>query len=173
MATRRLLLNNIVIRQAQQQDAQRVAEIRQNTWRTTYSGLIPEYYFENFNLEKETERYKNLFVNADNAFVIEVNNKVVGFFFLSNTPQIISEQEYSASIGAIYVEQDFQRMGLGKKAFEVINNYFKNKKQKHFFVYCLKTNEIGKSFYEKNGGRIIGEKQFKDLLEVCFLFDVK
>lgn len=166
-------MNKIIIRQAQPQDARRVAEIRQNTWRTTYSGLIPEYYFERFNLEKETERNENIFSNPHNAFVIEVNDNVVGFFFLNNADEVLNGKKHTASIGAIYIEQGHQRIGLGNKAFEFINNYFKTKNHKNFFVYCLKTNEIGKSFYAKQGGKIIGEKLFGDLLEVCFSFDVK
>lgn len=159
------------IRLAKPTDAKTVAEIRQKTWISTYKGLIPERYFEKFNLEKETENFYKLFSEQKISYVIELDKKIVGFFILSLKPIVLPKGKSNISVGAFYIEKEHQKQGLGSFAFDYIKAMLKEQNYKNFAVCCLKTNDIGKSFYKKQGGIVIGEVLFNnDLLEECFLF---
>ena len=110
--------------------------------------------------------------------VAELDNQVVGFCrYVDNNTFSPTIEEADCELTVIYVKPNLKGLGIGSKLFEyVLNEFFKLNKNL-MVLWCFKDNEPTIKFYEKMGGRIIGEKTKehggKENTEVCFAYNIK
>lgn len=73
-------MDDIIIRNATNNDIEDVAKLHVESWYETYSGIISQNYLENMknNLAKRIDRMKNEF-NLRTMIVVIINNEIVGF----------------------------------------------------------------------------------------------
>lgn len=158
----------IVIRKATPEDALGISIVNVYTWKTTYSGLIPEEFI-NSRIKKVAEiaeRNKNEMENNDNFIVATVGNTIVGFASYGES----SEEEFinAGEIYAIYVLSGFQGKGIGKKIFRACIEELKKSRFGSVVINCLKGNN-SLEFYKHMGAKIIGEREdkIKDILMIA------
>lgn len=107
-------------------------------------------------------------------------SKVIGFvgFGLMRTEsrrEFFEDTETKmGKIYAIYLLEEHKRKGLGKALFTQCRLWFSRKELESFMVWALADNLCAKQFYEKEGGKSIGEIPIaigdKNYSEVCYLF---
>ncbi len=85
-----------------------------------------------------------------NAFVVRINEKVVGGLTLYRLENYFDEK----SIGYIYdvaITPEFQQRGLGKKLISEVCSYCRNNNFKEIFVQAEGTDYSAVGFYKKTG----------------------
>lgn len=133
-------------------DARGVTEVRYKTWMSTYPKVYPivtqediERKFANFeSLVKQMKASisKN---RSDKKFVVaEDNNRIVGFVIASK------ELNKNREIKALYVSDDYQGQGVGKKLMRVALEWLDAEKYL-VVVEVVSTNEPAVKFYKNLG----------------------
>lgn len=162
------------IRRADSEDAAGIAKVHVDSWRTTYKGIIPEDFLNNLSYEQRTELWKNNIAREDNHIVVAVNNegKIIGFADAwkreSNTA------EHSSDLTSIYLLEENQRKGIGRKLLHELFLHFKRIGIETVFVEVLEGNKT-QYFYEYYGAKLVEKKQIKlagkTLNELIYVWD--
>ncbi|WP_199880652.1 GNAT family N-acetyltransferase [Bacillus massiliglaciei] len=145
------------IRKASFSDISSLAEVHIRSWQTTYKGIIPDRYLSAMNKknrEKSWERNLNTLHNI--TYVAETDEKqLVGF--ASGGPEQSHTLSYQGEIYAVYLLQNYQRRGIGKKLLTPLVQDFISKGFKDLIIWALEDNPSC-LFYEKLGGSPIEHK---------------
>ena len=162
----------MIVRRAEEKDAEVIAQINVQTWQCAYKGIVADSVLEARKAdEKRIATWAGIIQSNERVVLVcEYDGAVAGY--LAAGP---ARDDYGAEneIYALYVKPDFQQKGIGsaliKKYKEVIQN-------QNFYLYMLKKNERAAGFYLKNGGKVceefarhmtIGEQELE---EVCYFF---
>jgi ribosomal protein S18 acetylase RimI-like enzyme len=148
------------IREASVNDAEEIAFVHVNSWKTTYKGIISEAYLSSLMVEKRLKNWLWTFENLnphEKIFVAEnTSGDIVGFS--SGGKSRNDEFVHNGELYAIYLLRDYQTMGLGKTLFESVVRSLKENGYSSMMLWVLKDNP-SVEFYKKQGGQIIGQKR--------------
>lgn len=150
-----------IIRNATLIDAAEIARVHNSSWQTTYKGIISDDYLSKVNerylsgksKELREQKFSN---NGQSIFVALIDNKIVGFADggLNRTPV----DPFDAEIYAIYIEQKYQKIGIGKQLVNAfIEKYMIPNKLKSMLIHVLADNSSA-HFYKKTGGVLYSSK---------------
>lgn len=144
--------NNIIYRKATIEDAYQIEYVAAHSWKETYTGYMPDEYLEEriLTIENKVERAQKLLINVDTYYVAEVDKKVVGILYYKKS----LDEKYKdyGYLDSIYVLKDYQKIGIGKKLFEIAIKGIINLGYNKMYLDCLKGNNAV-NFYKKYGGR--------------------
>jgi GNAT superfamily N-acetyltransferase len=161
------------IRPAVVDDAQAIAHVHIESWKTTYAGILPEAVLETPSLEKRADMWRGILAAAEQSSVTLVAcdsaGGVVGF--------VHGGKERSGQLGcdgelyAIYLLQSVQRQGVGRRLVGKFGREMVAKGFTSMAVWVLDRNP-SRRFYEVLGGTVIGQKSMefggRSYLEVAF-----
>ncbi|MEW4429737.1 hypothetical protein AB1I68_19920 [Paenibacillus pabuli] len=63
------------IREAMINDAEEIAKVHVDSWRTTYKGIIPEEFLTNLSYKQRTELWIKNIGRTDNFVIVAENNE--------------------------------------------------------------------------------------------------
>ena len=154
---------NYLIRKRTKDDCKAVAHVVTIAWNETYKGIVPEWFLEqlkNNEEERATKSYNEFDENDNNQFVLEVDNKIVGFVNFG----ITSDKEYQncGEIFALYIVSKYKGNGFGRKLVEAAKNEMKNIGYDKMIIACLKGNPSNE-FYKHIGGEYVKDGLYKRL----------
>lgn len=135
---------------ATENDATAIIELRRQIWSTTYRGIYPDDMIDKFDYtwhkDKELQR-----INHPNyaVYLISKGDCNIGYLTTRKTDVI--------TLQSLYILEEYQHQGIGKHAFEFVRQYCKDNGARSFICHCVPENWSARRFYEKMGGRIIGE----------------
>lgn len=142
---------NLIIRKGIMQDAKGVVEVNTYTWLTTYKGIMPEEVLQNRvnTMKQRISKVEKSIIEDDNLYVALNDEKVVGIITYGKSRN--EKYKNAGEIYSIYVLDEYQGLGLGKKLFfkginELINNGYNS-----MIVDVVDGNKTI-HFYEKYGG---------------------
>ncbi|KAF0995890.1 GNAT family N-acetyltransferase [Geobacillus sp. TFV-3] len=113
-----------MIRKATWADAPAIASVHVESWKTTYSGIVPDVYLETLTVEEKQTLWEKVLRQSDHSvFVAEENGRVVGFTSsgrnrASNGPAV----QYDGELYAIYLLKGAQGKGFGRQLVQVLVN---------------------------------------------------
>ena len=150
-------MDNIIIRQALSSDAEGIVYVNTYTWLTTYKGLLSDKILNNrLNTMKErTIKLAKAIEEKDNTYVATINNKVVGFVTYGKSRN--DKYEDSGEINAIYVLEEYQKLGIGKALFFKAIERLINLGYQSMMLNVLEGNNTI-NFYKKYGGENIDNR---------------
>ena len=106
-----------LIRPGKVEDAPGITYVQTYTWKTTYSGLMPEEILDNRikELPKRTENTRRRLEAGEPYLVAEAEGKIVGMAVClpSRNPDYPEDGE----IQAIYILKEYQKVGIGRQLF--------------------------------------------------------
>lgn len=138
-----------------------VAKIKVETWRDTYKQIVDDSYLRNMDYIKTADKWKKNFEN-EKFIVAEKDKKIVGFCRYGNRIDELERfKEFDAEIYAIYIDREYQRLGIGKKLVDYAKKEMSCENKNKFLIWCLEKNESSLGFYKKIGGTLLGKKQAK------------
>jgi GNAT superfamily N-acetyltransferase len=150
-----------MIRPAILADAPAIARVHVDSWRETYSDIIPEEVLANFGFEFRLSRWNQILCNPkteEATFVVLHEGKILGF--ASCGPERDQDPCYSSELYAIYLLKSCQGKGLGKEMFKVALDFLRSRGHTSMLLWALRGNEtIG--FYERMGGVVVYEKDIR------------
>ena len=163
------------IRLASVEDADKIACVHVNSWRTSYRNLVSEEYLASLDVDKRTNLWQNILANHQSTnitYVAEEQGHIVGFI---NGGQARSkEMPYEAEVYAFYLLEEYQRQGIGSLLFKKITGDFRSLGYKSMMLWVLKDNP-SYAFYQKQGGISFDEELItignEQLLEVALGWD--
>jgi ribosomal protein S18 acetylase RimI-like enzyme len=138
-----------------------LSHIKKEIWETTYRGIYSEEKLNNYDYDKQEQKFKDIINNPDiNLYVTIDSNQIIGY--MSEGKPYRPFKDFKQEIGLLYVLKEYQGKGIGKKLFDLAFNSIKDKGYKEFFISCNKYNYNAQQFYLKMGGEIIHIDEDKD-----------
>ncbi|MGW7160708.1 N-acetyltransferase family protein [Paenibacillus taichungensis] len=158
------------IRKATMNDAEGIAKVHVDSWRTTYKGIIPDEVLYNLSYKKRTELWIENIEREDNFVVIAENpeGEIIGFAdSWKRETNIVAN---SSDLTSIYILKEYHGRGLGKGLLKQLFLQFKFLGYQKIFVEVLEDNKT-RYFYEHYGAKlcksiqiIIGGKVLNELI---------
>ena len=168
-------VDKIIIRTSTLSDANEVAKIHVKSWQQSYRSIIDEHYLENISFNDRLElRSKILQSNDSNQIhlVAVYDGRIIGF--CDAGPAFDNNANYRGEIYAIYLLEEFKKMGIGQQLLQIAHEFLAQKKLLPYVAWVLKANHSACAFYQKNGGIVSGEKieeiGGKSCTEVSYIF---
>ena len=162
----------MLIRPATLDDAQAVAHVHVEAWRTAYRGILPDAYLDGLSVEARSDMWQvTLAKDAPNeiAFVAEVDGRVVGF--ASGGPERKGDPDFTGELYAIYMLDEHRGRGIGSALFKSVVEQLLALGVNSMKVWVLRDN-LYRGFYERHGGVLVGQETIRiadlDLIEVAY-----
>ncbi|WP_227001783.1 GNAT family N-acetyltransferase [Virgibacillus necropolis] len=150
-----------MIRKATVADAEGIARVHVDCWRTTYKDIISEKFLTNLSYEQRTKLWVNNISRKNDSVFVAVNDdeKIIGFTSGGNV-KLGEYQGYDGDVTSIYILKKFQGLGIGKK---LLKRLFTEFESLNFHSVIVKVLEENKSchFYEAMGAEIIDSTSIK------------
>lgn len=145
-------------RPAQLADAAAIARVHRESWRTTYSGILPRALLDQRGDGQSEATWSARLARAqglESVWVAERDGGIVGFASCGTARHRLEGLE--AEVYALYVLQQHQRRGAGRELLAACARHFVRHGQFGFYLWVLKANRA-RLFYEAVGGAEVGEK---------------
>lgn len=160
----------ICVRKAVTSDAEGIAKVHVDTWRTTYQGIVPDAYLSNLSYDKRRSRWDKILLHPesqDATYVAEDDSKIV-LGWVSCGLDRDNDPVYKGEVYGLYVLQKMQRRGIGRQLMLAAVQDLKRRGFNSMILWVLADNP-SKHFYEKLGGEhvqtrdvTIGSKVLKE-----------
>jgi GNAT superfamily N-acetyltransferase len=163
----------IVIRRAAPRDAEAIARVRIDGWRTSYRGLVPAAYLDGMQVDASTAMWDKILTagpNPASVFVATHGDEVVGFA----AGNMLAEPRFglNAELTAVYLRREFQRVGLGRRLIAAVVDAQRALGATGMIVWVIAGNKPARAFYEALGAELLIEQAFQwdgmDLLEAAY-----
>lgn len=147
------------IREAEPKDAEAIARVHLESWKTTYPGIIPQAYIDGLHLENGIANWnKRLAEHNSQTLVAEGEAGVVGF--AAGGAIVHRVDGFDGELGAIYLLASHQGQGLGKALVKGIAERLRSQGFANMVVWVLKENPAC-GFYERMGGVRVAEQMIE------------
>ncbi|QUW23624.1 GNAT family N-acetyltransferase [Sporosarcina sp. Marseille-Q4063] len=141
-------------------DAAGIAKVHVDSWRTTYNGIIPNDFLNKLTYEQRTELWKANIAREENYVVIAENNEAQIIGFADAWKRENNVVENSGDLTSIYLLEEYQGKGIGKRLFKELFKHFKKMDYEKVFVEVLEDNKT-RYFYEYYGAKLVKIVQIK------------
>ena len=146
-----ILLKSLVrFELATEDDTQTIIDLRKQIWGTTYRGFYPDSMIDDFDytwhLEKELQRIRH---PEYRVYRIVKDDRNIGYLSTRKADEVILQ--------SLYGLDEYQHQGIGRTAFDFVKRYCRENAADSFICHCLPENWNARKFYEKMGGKVIGE----------------
>lgn len=150
----------IRIRIATVNDAEGIAKVHVDSWRTTYKGIIPEDFLNKLSYQQRKDLWIRNLSRTDNYVIVAENSEgeIIGFadFWKRETNTVPN----SIDLTSIYLLEVYQGQGVGKALLKQLFLQFKQRGYQKVFVDVLEENKTC-SFYEYYGAKLYNTVQIK------------
>ncbi|MFZ6844364.1 GNAT family N-acetyltransferase [Undibacterium sp. RuTC16W] len=155
------VIKEISLRRATVADAQAIAAVRIESWRTTYRGIMPDAYLDEMKLDDSAAIWTRI-LTADNpavcVFVAIADDEIIGFA----SGMLLKEEKQGmhSELTAIYLRPTFQNSGIGQRMLQKVARTLQAMGASNMLVWVLTGNKAARQFYENFGGQFLVEQDF-------------
>ena len=151
---------SINIRKASLKDATGIGKVHVDSWRTTYKGLISDEFLAALSYERRIQVWTESLADPQNTGFVYVAETAPGEIvgFVSAGPGHEGEPANRGEVYAIYLLQQAQGKGTGRKLMETAIRELCQRGFLSMLLWVLKDNFSSRKFYETLGGKILREK---------------
>ncbi len=148
-------------RRASIDDAEAVARVHCESWRTTYFGLIPDHVIEAWSdLEKRTQGWREIIATRpETLWLADQNGEVVGFADggVAREPN----DGFAGQLFGIYLLKFAQRQGIGRALVRQVFDDLQAKGHSSARVEVLAANSPAIGFYQGLGASYVRDVAFE------------
>ncbi|MBI3712985.1 MAG: GNAT family N-acetyltransferase [Burkholderiales bacterium] len=169
-------MKEIQLRRATVADAEAIAAIRIEGWRSTYRGMIPDSYLDDMDMNENLLHWRTILQalpSKEDALCVYVavsDNEIVGFVSAIKLAEPKLDKE--GEINAIYIRPQWQRCGIGKRMMHKAARSLQAMGCQSCVIWVIDGNAQARNFYEELGAEILVEQDFSwdglDLTEVGY-----
>jgi ribosomal protein S18 acetylase RimI-like enzyme len=150
----------VKIRRANERDLTAISHVLVDAWRTTFRGLVSDRYLDNMSYAQQRDRHLRYMLSQRVSYsVAECGQTGAVIGFVSGGPIRDREFPYASELYAIYIRQEFQGSGIGRRLFCVLVDQLFRSGLTSMMVWALGPN--AHSFYERMGGRAITTRRIE------------
>jgi len=161
------------IRQAREGDAQGIAHVHTESWKTTYRGIVPDDFLDHLTTESRLSQWEKNIRSGEKDQILVVaeqpDGNIVGFACGGKERE--GKLAYDGELYAIYLLKEVQQTGIGQRLAKQVVNYLRNLNMKSLIIWALERNSACR-FYEKMGGTPVHTQSIRiagqDLIEVGY-----
>jgi len=163
------------IREARLEDAEQIAKVHVDSWRTTYKNIIPQAFLDGLSYSKRIPLWEQNLSKPKNYVLVAENkeSKIVGFADTSKRAENVYPN--SLDLTSIYLLKEYQGQGIGRALLKELFSYYESQKVEKVFVEVLADNKT-KHFYEAFGATHVRDIEFqiagKVLIESIYVWDL-
>jgi ribosomal protein S18 acetylase RimI-like enzyme len=144
------MIRHMTIRSALLHDADAIARIYVESWRTAYQGILSRNYLAGLSIEQTAQSVRQNLADPPTSYLIaEGDQGLLGY--ISAGPERGQDPIYGAEIYELYLLPDMQRQGLGRELLAHMVRRLYQAKYYTLVVWVLSRNP-SRRFYEKCGG---------------------
>ena len=154
---------DIRIRKAIPTDAPGIAKVHVDAWRSSYAGVVPEETLSGLSYSERETLWDDILTSLETdrrCFVAETRDaqdtKIVGF--ASAGQECDDHEGYEGEIYAIYLLEDYQRIGLGRHLIQSAAKRLLDDGIKSILLWVFEENHRARRFYESPGGELVARK---------------
>ncbi len=152
----------VKIRPAQPADAEAIARVHVDTWRTAYTGIVPDEHLEGLSYERSAQGWRRAIRDQGSRgflFVAEDDEDgIVGFAGGGPLREgLPGHPDYQGEVYAIYVRAEHQRQGIGSRLMGQAFQWLVDRGLGTVVVWVLEANP-SRRFYEALGGREVARQ---------------
>jgi GNAT superfamily N-acetyltransferase len=163
----------IMIRNAVADDADAIAKVQVDTWRSAYHNLVPSEILDALSYQQRSKYWKSIISKEDREGIFLVAeteaNGVVGFCVCGLNRN--EDSKFASELYAIYVLEVHQDHGIGRALFEEYRKWTLDRGLTSMIVWVLRDNPY-RRFYETMGGEVVSERMISvgetELPEVAY-----
>jgi GNAT superfamily N-acetyltransferase len=143
----------VKIRRGNETDLTAISHVLVDSWRTTFRGLVSDRFLDNMSYAQQRDRHLRYMLNQMVSYsVAECGQTGAVIGFVSGGPIRDREFPYASELYAIYIRQEFQGCGIGRRLFCALVDQLFRSGLTSMMVWALGPNH---SFYERMGGHAI------------------
>lgn len=148
----------MIIRPATPQDAHAVADVRTQSWRATYRGVVPDSFLDTLTPAESEDRWRAVAAGEQpgaELLVCEVDSRVVGFacYGAARPPSF----DHSGELYATYYRPDAMGKGYGTAMLRAVIAGLRRLGHDDLIVWVMEANTRGRAFYENILGATLVE----------------
>jgi L-amino acid N-acyltransferase YncA len=161
------------IRKARAADADAIARVYIDSWRTTYAHLLPAEYLAGLSVDERVNEWRHFLSDAPGTeFVYVADDSETGIVGIaSGGPSRTGELAFSGELYCIYLLKHAQRAGVGRRLVSAVAKGLSKLEHKSMFVWVLAENP-SRGFYEALGATFVTEKVIelagRQLVEIAY-----
>ena len=144
----------VAIRPATVADSAEIARIYVAGWRSTYAGILPDRRLTGME-EALCEKHWRMSVSKGRLVLVADSRDQGILGFASAGPPRFSTPDCQAEVYAIYMHEDHQNRGVGRRLFSMTGTRAAHGAS--LIVWCLSANP-SRFFYERLGGTLAARK---------------
>ncbi len=145
----------MLIREAEIADAAAIAKVHVDSWRTTYTGIIPPDYLAALSYEQREQIWHGTLsapLGLEFVYLAEdTARNVIGF--ASGGPERSGRKDYKGELFAVYLSDQYQRQGIGSHLVSCVARRLMQRGIQSMLVWVLADNP-SRGFYEALGGNL-------------------
>lgn len=146
-----------MIRRAQVADAENIAKIHVDSWRTAYAGQVPEEYLSALSVPTRAEIWRELIEKQPQpVFLCVEDDEIAGFVSSGRSRDEDLASQRAGEIYAIYLKEAYHGRGLGRQLWDAAASFLNEEGFHSVTVWVLETNLSGRRFYEAMGCQLDG-----------------
>lgn len=153
-------LTRVRIREANVPDAAAIAKVQVDSWRTTYTGVVPAEYLAQLSYEQHEQVWRDILSThgaTEFVYVAEAEaSNIIGF--ASGGPERSGNTVYKGELYAIYLLEGYQRKGIGGQLVQAIAERLMQEGLHSMLVWVL-ANNPSQDFYSALGGQRAYEQE--------------
>ncbi|QNU39537.1 GNAT family N-acetyltransferase [Geobacillus sp. 44B] len=150
----------MIIREAALSDAEGIAKVHVDCWRTTYKNIISDDFLNKLSYEQRTKLWVQNISREDNYVYVAENEEgqIIGFTD-GGKEKSGKYPGYDGDVTSIYILKEYQGLGIGRKLLRQLFKKFISLNIHSSIVWVLKDNN-SRFFYERLGAKIVVDNEF-------------
>ena len=150
------MIQGLSIRCAEPDDAQLLAWARRCAWRTTYRGIYPDAWLDEYDLAAHTARERERLQQPNSRTWLLLDGARCAGYYSFGAPRYGAYKDFALCLNALYLLPDYRRRGLGRELFARVRALARESGQSRFFCGCNLHNLPAQAFYRAMGG-VVGK----------------
>ncbi len=150
---------DLIIRNAIPADAEAIARIHVDTWRSTYAGIIPDRVLVGMSASSQQAQWaRQLRGRRGGEFALVAQDSEHGVIGFGSAGRARGDAPYQGEVFTLYVHLDCQGQGIGQRLLSGLFEGLRERGMSSAVVWVLAMNPA-RFFYEAMGGARSAERE--------------
>ena len=145
------------IRRTTSDDADALAKVHIDSWRSAYRGLVPDSHLAELDYDKRAQRFCTaLTEHSEETYLAEENGEILGFLTVGECRDTDVDEEETGEIWGIYLAPAHWRKGVGRALCRYGERLLESRGYSVAALWVFRANDQARRFYKAMGFKADG-----------------